>query len=298
MADIVKQSLTSQVHDRLVNMLSLKEIKVGSRIDIRKFTEELSVSRTTVNKAVALLATAGWIRRNKKAQLILAGYPPKGKVRNDTPFDFSNQTDSTFEVLLERILRGDLEPGKIVKERPLANELGINPATVRRAAEWLRTDGLLVRLPRRGWQVAFLDVRDVKDIYEIRLLLEPLAIQGAVRRISDDVLNELEAECDRLIAAGEKIGVYERRRADHHFHHTLCESCGSRVLAQTLDPLIRKLLLITTVGFRYGRESRSFEEHKEVVQALRQRDPEEAAKRLKTHLRSALKFNLDNWERH
>jgi DNA-binding GntR family transcriptional regulator len=270
-------------------------LKIGGRLNARTITEELAVSRTTVNKALEKLIEAGWVKTNDKGRPVVASFPPKNEA-DDSQFDFSNQTDSSYEVILERILRGDYQPGDVVKERPLATELKVNPATVRRAAEWLRNDGLLVRMPRRGWRVVSLDSRDVRDTYQIRLLLEPLAIQGAVTRIKDELIDELEAECDRLIAAGEKASAYDRRRADHHFHRTLCEASGSKVLAETLDPLIRRLLLITTVGFRYGRATRSFEEHKAILQGLRKRDENEAIQHLKTHLRTALKFNIDAWE--
>ena len=198
--------------------------------------------------------------------------------------------------MLEGILRGDYKPGETFKERPVAVALGVNPATVRRAAEWLRNDGLLERLPRRGWRVAKLQLREVKDTFQIRLLLEPLGLQWAVHRITDEALSELEAECKRLIKAGEKATSYDRRRADHHFHHTLAEASGSRVLAETLEPLVRKLLLITTVRFRYTRSTQTFEEHRQIIQALKQRDANEAIRLVKAHLESALQHNLDTWE--
>jgi DNA-binding GntR family transcriptional regulator len=297
MAAIVRESLTEKVYTYLLGMLAARNVKIGARLSARTITDELNVSRTTVNKAFERLTEAGWLKLNDKGRPVVANYPPKKEATpRNSEFDFSNQTDSTYEALLERILRGDYQPGEVIKERPLANDLQVNPATVRRAAEWLRNDGLLVRMPRRGWRVANLDTRDVRDIYQIRLLLEPLAMEGAIHRIKDELLDELEAECDRLIAAGEKATAYDRRRADYNFHRTLCESSGSKVLVETLDPLIRKLLLITTVGFRYGRASRSFEEHKAILQGLRKRDPAEAVQRIKGHLRTALKFNIDAWE--
>ena len=299
MTDIVRQSLTDRVYDHLLTMLASKKFKIGEKINARSITEDLEVSRTTVNKALERLAEAGWVKNNDKGRPVVAGYPAKKEAPADAnfPFDFSNQTDSAYEVILEKILRGDFQPGEMIKERPLANDLGVNPATVRRAAEWLRNEGLLVRMPRRGWRVSLLDSRDVKDIYQVRLMLEPLTIQGAVHRITEEALRELEVDCERLIAAGEKATAYDRRTADHKFHRTLCEASGSRVLADTLDPLIRKLLLITTVGFRYGRAIRTFEEHKEIVEALRKRDANAAINHLKAHLRTALKFVLDTWER-
>jgi DNA-binding GntR family transcriptional regulator len=199
---------------------------------------------------------------------------------------------------LEQILRGDYPPGEVVKERRLAMDIGVNPATIRRAAEWLRRDGLLDRLPRRGWQVTLLSPRDLKDAYEIRLLLEPLAIRGAIQRITTDELDQLSDQTERLIAMAEQATVYDRREADHQFHKVICEASGNLTLVQTLLPLVRKILLITTVGFRYGRSMRSFEEHREILKAMNARDETEAVKRIKSHLRHAMKFNAEMWERH
>ncbi|HWD17711.1 MAG TPA: GntR family transcriptional regulator [Verrucomicrobiae bacterium] len=297
MTQVPRQSLAESVYDHLLTQLSLKKLKVGARINAREVTEELAVSRTTVNKALDRLVKAGWVKINERGRPIVSAHPPKDKQFRDPVFDFANQTDSSYEIVLERILRGDFQPGEVMKERPLANELGVNPATVRRAAEWLSKDGLLVRLPRRGWRVVMLGSRDIKDIYKVRLLLEPLMVEGAADRISVEALDQLEAETNRLIDAGENSTAYERRKADRQFHMALCEASGSQVFAETLDPLITRVLLITTVGFRYGRVSRSFEEHREILQALRKRDPDEAVKRLKNHLNTALKLNLETWER-
>src|SRR5688572_28391063 len=105
MADIARQSLADRVHDHLVALLSLKQLKIGARINARKITEELSVSRTTVNKALDRLIDSGWVRINDHGRPIVAAYPPKKAVQVDSSlFDFSNQTDSIDEAILERIL--------------------------------------------------------------------------------------------------------------------------------------------------------------------------------------------------
>jgi DNA-binding GntR family transcriptional regulator len=295
---IQRLSLAEKVYQHLRSKLARREFGVGDRINARQFATELHVSRTTVNKAIERLVTDGLVTTDQARHPVVASLPAKLKVFDTPQFAFSNQTDSAYELLLERVLRGDFPPGEVIKERRLAMEIGVNPATVRRAAEWLRRDGLLERLPRRGWRVNLLSPRDLKDAYQIRLLLEPLAIAGAVQRITTEELEGLADLTDRLIALGEQATVYDRREADHQFHKTICAASGNRVLYDTLVPLIRQVLLITTVGFRYGRSMRSFEEHHEILDALQKRNEAEAVKRLKTHLRNAMKFNAEMWERH
>jgi DNA-binding GntR family transcriptional regulator len=297
MATVTRQLLVDQVYQYLRGQLAARRLSVGAHLNALLIAQELGISRTTVNKAIARLIEAGWARPDEGRRPVVVAYPRDKGGAEEVAFAFANQTEKTYEAILERILRGDYRLGEPLKERRLAQELGVNPVTVHRACEWLCNEGLLVRLRRRGWQVVALRPADLKDVYRVRLLLEPLAIRAAVQHIPDATLDELEAETERLIAAGEAATVYERRQADHRFHRALYEAAGSRILAEAIEPLVRKALLMTTVRFRYGRVARSFEEHKEVVAALRRRDEAGAVKHLKAHLRSALQSNLAAWER-
>jgi DNA-binding GntR family transcriptional regulator len=295
---VQRESLAEKVYQHLKTKLAGRELNVGDRVNARHIATELNVSRTTVNKAIERLVRDGLVAVDSARHPVVASLPTKLRVYASAQFEFSNQTESTYELLLERILRGDFGPGDIIKERRLALEIGVNPATIRRAAEWLRRDGLLERLPRRGWRVTLLSPRDLKDAYEIRLMLEPVGVAGAVNRIAGPDIDELISQTDRMIALGEQATVYDRREADHQFHKSICIASGNRTLAEILLPLMRQVLLITTVGFRYGRSMRSFEEHREILEALKMRNEKEAVKRLKSHLRSAMKFNAEMWERH
>jgi DNA-binding GntR family transcriptional regulator len=294
---IRRQSLTGKVYQHLKAKLAGRALNVGQRINARQIATQLNVSRTTANKAIDKLIADGLVTTDESRHPVVAALPATMKDQESHTFEFLNQTDSTYEKLLERLLRGDFGPGEIIKERPLAMEIGVNPATVRRAAEWLRTEGLLERLPRRGWRVTLLSPRDLHDAYKIRLLLEPPGVRGAISRIDESVLDELERQAQRLIDLGEQATVFDRREADHYFHTTLCEASGNAILASTLEPLIRKVLLVTTVSFRYGRSTRSFEEHREILKAIRARDEKAAVNNMRMHLRNAMRFNAEMWDR-
>ena len=294
---IQRQTLTEKVFQHLKTKLGGREYSIGERINARQIAAELSVSRTTVNKAIERLVADGLVTIDEARHPVVTSLPAKLKIYESPRFEFSNQTDSTYELLLERILHADYGPGEIIKERRIAMEIGVNPATIRRAAEWLRRDGLLERLPRRGWRVTLLSPRDLRDAYQIRLLLEPLAVAGAIHRITTEEITELIDQTDRLIALGEKATVYDRRETDKQFHKAICAASGNRTLQEIIVPIIHKVLLITTVGFRYGRSMRSFEEHREILMALSRRNEKESVQLMKSHLRSAMKFNAEMWER-
>jgi DNA-binding GntR family transcriptional regulator len=292
MATVTRQLLVDQVYQYLRGQLAVRRWPVGTHLNALQLAAELGISRTTVNKAIARLVESGWARPDDNRRPVVSAYPHDQDAVAEVPFAFANQTEKTYEAILDRVLRGDYRPGEPLKERGLAQELRVNPVTVHRACEWLCNDGLLVRLRRRGWQVVMLRLADLKDLYRVRLMLEPLAARRAIPHITDAQLDELEAETERLIAAGEAAGVYERRQADLRFHRALYEASGSPILAEAIEPLVRKALLMTTGRFRFGRVGRSFEEHRQVLAALRRRDEAAVVKHLKAHLRSALRSNL------
>jgi DNA-binding GntR family transcriptional regulator len=277
-------------------MLASQQLKVGERVNTRQIATDLNVSRTTAIKAISQLIADGLVAVDPSRHPIVVALPTKLKVHDDSSFSYLNQTDNTYELLLERILRGEFGPGEVIKERPLAIEIGVNAATVRRAAEWLCNEGLLERLPRRGWRVTLLSPRDMMDVYRIRLLLEPTAVASAVHRITEKELDDLEKQTERMISLGERATVFDRRDSDHEFHRVISEASGNLILAKTLEPLFRKVLLLTTVGFRYGRATRSFEEHREILIAMRARNEKLAVQRMKIHLRNAMRFNAEMWD--
>jgi DNA-binding GntR family transcriptional regulator len=242
-----------------------------------------------VTKAIDRLKSAGWVTTAVDTPWLRFILPAQGH-RIDK-IEFISPT-----ALTSGCSSGSARSRRYYREQ-IAQLLGVNPATIRRAAEWLRNDGLLTFLPRRGWQVSVVAAQDLRDVFQIRILLEPLALETAVHRISDDAIDSLEKETQRLIGLGEQPGAFDRRDADHRFHRTLAEASGNPILATTLEPLIRRALLVTTVGFPYGRSLRSYEEHHEILTALRRRDLGMAKKAMADHLQNALKFGIAMWER-
>lgn len=290
-----RELLVDRVYRHLLDRLAARDVPVGAHLNAQRIAEELDVSRTSVHGAITRLVEEGWAAPDRGRRPVVRQHPPKRRDGGDGSFDFQNQTERTYETILDRIQRGEMRPGEVLKARRLAQDLGVNPITVQRAAEWLRNDGLLDRLRRSGWRVVKLRLSDLREIYALRILLEPRALRRAARRLDASVLDALEAEADRVIALGDEATVFDRRQTDMNFHFTLARLCSSRILRETLEPLIRRSILITTVNFRYSRVVSNFGEHNEVVAALRQGDVTGAAKLLQEHLRAALALNVEQW---
>lgn len=293
----MRELLADRVYHFLMAKLSARQYPIGLHLNALTIAKELEISRTPVNTAMLRLIEEGWVRPDKGRRPIVVSYPANKSANGEVHFAFVNRTERIYQAIMRKILAAEYQLGQILKVRRLAKELKANPITVRRATEWLCNDGLLVRLPRRGWQVIALRLGDLKDIYLMRRLLECLALRRAVERISEVQLKELENETEQMLAKGHHATMHECRQADFKFHQALSKASGSRILVETLEPLLRRAFLMSSAAAGLGRRnSRTFEEHRAILQAVRDQDAEAACQRLKTHLRRGLQRTLAVWE--
>src|SRR5918999_2476018 len=100
---------------------------------------------------------------------------------------------AAYERLRRAIMRLELAPSAAVSEAQLVDGFGFSKAAVRAALAQLRAEGLVGAGPRPGHFIAPLTMRDVLEIYDLRLLLEPPGAEAAAGRIAPDELQRLEA---------------------------------------------------------------------------------------------------------
>ena len=135
------------------------------------------------------------------------------------------------EVLLERILRGELRPGDRLVETRIAQELGTSQAPVREALRDLELANLVESEPFRGARVRGVSDDDLLQIFPVRAALEELAAKEATRRLGGDV-SVLEAEIAAMRAAAKKGDTRTQLACDIAFHRAVVEASGNRVLLQ------------------------------------------------------------------
>lgn len=178
----------------------------------------------------------------------------------------------------EAILSGIYKPGEKLPQEQLAQSLGVSRIPVRAGLRKLEAEGLVVFYPHRGATVRRLEVSEVAEIYDLRILLETFALRSAIDRISSDEVEELSRLADELDQPGEGDDWLELRQ---QFYRRLYMIAGR---PRTAD-LISKLR--ADVG-RYWLGVRVVEhrkaEHRVIVDAVRARDPKKAEQWLTQHL--------------
>lgn len=138
----------------------------------------------------------------------------------------TTSTQSTAEILRERILEGTFPPGTILRQDALAQDLGVSRTPLRTALAELARDGLVIYEANRGYTVRSFNINDIRAAFEVRANLEGLACRLAAPRITAAQIERLERcvrEGDAILAKGvldpEDLAPY--RRLNVEFHETI-----------------------------------------------------------------------------
>lgn len=202
----------------------------------------------------------------------------------------SRQTAHEYvrEVLRRAILNGDLASGSRLVQAELAATLDVSTTPVREALRDLASEGLVRFDPHRGAVVTELDVEDVRDIYEIRTILEPHAIRQAVPHISDHLLAQLRTLHQRMIDEKHSASFVDLNRT---FHMAIYEAGSSPRLLSILRSLEDAAVMYIGASLKRvpGVRDNAIQDHEAILKTLEARDAEGAVEAILKHLK------LPNW---
>jgi DNA-binding GntR family transcriptional regulator len=193
------------------------------------------------------------------------------------------------------ILTNHLRPGQYIIIDRLADELGVSHTPVREALAMLEHDGLVITRPYGTPQVTQITANNVRDAWEMRLLLEGWAVRGAISVISDESLSQLEDDLTRARQEA-KSGRYEAHlQSDIAMHGLILQAAGNKLfqrLAQLVsDQSIRIRSLVEAIATD-EEVLVIIDEHCAILEVLRARDEDLAHKQLIAHLKAGMDRTL------
>jgi len=183
----------------------------------------------------------------------------------------------------KRILTGEFRPGQKINESEIALNMGISRSPIREAFRILERDGLITTLPRKGSYVTGISLQDLKELFELRKILECHAIDCIKKRSikSPDEITGMIKELDRdLLKKQDPFSVISG------FHYNIVElSNNSRLIEiyKILTVSLRRYWLI--YHSKKGQRDISLEHHQGIVNTLKGGDYSETKKLLKRHIR-------------
>ncbi|MFC4003867.1 GntR family transcriptional regulator [Prauserella oleivorans] len=219
---------------------------------------------------------------------------PEGRLDGATHFSSDHaesSSDRAYRVIKDAIIRGTLAPRITVSEAQLARRLDMSRTPVHQAVARLAGDGWVSVAPRSGVQISDVDADDLSDVYETLLALEgSAAARLASRKPGPDELDEqLVDACIQCEDALRDEDLLLWAEKDNELHNLLLRGCGNRRLwhaATTVAEQAHRARLLTAKLRPWPTSSN--EDHRRIVDAILDRDADEARKALEHHRRRGM----------
>lgn len=201
-------------------------------------------------------------------------------------------------VLRDRIARQEIAPGARLREQELAAEFDVPRTRIRDAFVVLEGRGLIERVPNRGAVVARLDLSQVFHIYDVREVLEGLAVRLATENVEPSTWQELVELFDEPMGRHVTDGDFDAFLAGYaRFRSQVVAAAANPVLTDMLDSIYEKTqALIRRIIILPGRAEVGLEEHRAVLAAMHAGDATEAERLRRANMASAREF-LRRYER-
>jgi DNA-binding GntR family transcriptional regulator len=182
-------------------------------------------------------------------------------------------SDQAYHLLRADIIKCNLAPGRAYTEQQLRTRYGLTISTARSALNRLSQEGLVVSEARRGYWISRITMRDVIEIFDLRLLLETGTMRLAIREMTD-------ASMDRIVAAFEKgrklkvdADLVAFLSANKAFHLAIAEASSNERAVRMLSKLLDESERVLHLGLvKYDVRERFVDEHAELLDMLKRRD--------------------------
>ena len=194
-------------------------------------------------------------------------------------------TEQVFRALKGEILRSQLRPGSVVIEGELAERFGVSKTPIREALRLLVQDGWIEVMPRRGYLVRPIGLDDLREVYELRRIVESGVVRRVIEQMNDQTVAALRARIDQQAAAGDSIEA--SIEASRDFHLSLARLTGNERLVRSLAALldeVERLLRMLPELVTLMTSTSEIEAHRRLVDALEDHDADLAESLMLAHL--------------
>lgn len=201
--------------------------------------------------------------------------------------------DNVYDYLREALMGGEYAPGERLTVRGVAAAIGTSVMPVREAFRRLTSEGALEPLSTGATRVPVFDLPKLQDLTEIRLTVEGLAARRAAHRMTSEefrVLEQCHLEVQRAI---DNADAAAEAKANEHFHFCIYRAAQSSELLRIIEHLWLQMGPYLSWLLRKGewpghaRGVRAFRHHKNIIQALRRHDADQAEAAIRADLMTA-----------
>lgn len=180
--------------------------------------------------------------------------------------------NQVFETIEKNILNGVYPQGEVLSESKLSEELGVSRTPIREALTRLETERLITTTPMGALVLGITD-NDVRDMFKVKLHLDPIIVKMAASNISDEALDKLKDNIEQQSFYNSKGNLEKLRDLDTEFHDIIYAESKSPTLQYILTGIHHKLLKYRIASLKIeDRSDHSVDEHEAIYEALKSRD--------------------------
>ena len=197
--------------------------------------------------------------------------------------------NKAYETIKERLLDCTYEPGTLLNEARLAEDLGFSRTPVREAISRLESDGFVKIMPKKGIYVSDILLSDVLQIFQTRIEIEPIAVRLAAPHLPRE---ELLAFCGKF--KGEAPDIQNGFRLDTAMHLFIIEHCGNRYIIDMMHRIFdenTRVIISSKQNQVQIHDARL--EHLDILNSLLDKDTERAIALMQSHIENCRKAALD-----
>jgi DNA-binding GntR family transcriptional regulator len=196
--------------------------------------------------------------------------------------------------LRRQIITGQIRPGDRLVEGELARAWGVSKSPLREALKALQHEGLVEAVPRRGYVITPITVKQVQDLFDLRLILEREGAARAATAASAASLEELEALVGDPYVIGDVESQNRFLTVNKQFHLAVARATGNQRVVNLLDRLLDELERLFHLGLDVrDRADVLVQEHRDLIAAINARDPARAAAVMEAQIENARQMVLE-----
>ncbi len=212
--------------------------------------------------------------------------PSSAKPRGSLGESYKRLSDVVYHRLRHEMMWGAMEPGRVLSVRRIAEDFGVSPMPVRDALHRLSLEGMVEVSPRSSSRVADVSAESVRQIYEVRSCLEPLAARLALKHLTPADTRFLKRCIAMQEAAASKNRPLDWHRWNREFHFLIFRRCANGLLERTSQEICERNFrhfsarAMTLPGFCARRQ----DEHKRILEAIERGDADGLETAWRDHL--------------
>jgi len=209
--------------------------------------------------------------------------------------DYELLSKKVYRILKTRIIKGDLAQSSRLFEAEIAKQLGVSRTPVREALRELSAEGFVTMTPNHGMIVNQTSIKDIQEVLQIRGVLEGLAAKLAIRVIKKKEIKELEKIIEEMDRFAREKNIFAFSGCSIKFQEKILDISGNSQLIKTRSNVCNKAHRYRIISLSSPKRLKySFEEHRAIFEAIREKDPDKAEKLCQLHTENVFKNILEH----